>query len=94
MAKYKVLRNFRTELITGKRKFFERGSFFEVNTTRAVTIAEIKSRLRTGFIRELFEDEKPAKKVEILDKEKKTTKAVKKAIKKVKKAVKKGSKKK
>jgi len=81
MAKYKVLRNFKTELLTGKMKFFEAGTFFEINTQRSSSLVELRSRLRLGFIRELI-DEKPAKKVEKIGKE--TKKTEKKIIKKKK----------
>ena len=67
MAKYKVLQNFKSEFLTGKMKFFERGSFFKTTTQRPSTIMELKSRLRLSFIRELV-NEKPAKKIENIDK--------------------------
>lgn len=82
MAKYKVLRNFKTELLTGKMRFFPAGSFFEIQTQRASSLVELKSRLRLGFIRELVDVDKPAKKVEKITKEEKPkpkkTKRVKK----------------
>jgi len=72
--RYKVMRNFKDG-----RKLYRQGSFFEVSeNANPALLSMVRERLRWGlrwgFIRQLYEDEKPAKKVEQLGTEEKKSK--------------------